>query len=109
MALQQDQIISLKGYCTDSTATLYTVPLGRTCIIVDWFVNNTSDENAEVSVTMGEVNMIPGKIATPGSKYVENGCNIQLTGGDSIKIASSSSEVCYFFSGIEQDDGSTTA
>lgn len=101
--VQNDSIISIKGKTTLQNQVLYTVPLGRTCIILDWFINNNTDDFVTVKVTMGGVGMIPGTLATPHSKYSEVHCSINLLPGDTIEIQSSSTELEYFFSGVEQD------
>jgi len=102
--VQNDTIISIKGKTTLQSQMLYTVPLGRTCTIFDWFINNNTDDFVTVNVTMGGVSMIPGTLATPYSKYAEVHCSIVLVAGDTIEIKTSSgSELNYFFSGIEQD------
>lgn len=103
MAIQQDKVISIKGSCNTANTLLYSVPAGRTCIICDWFICNRGNTNVSVSVRMGGINMIPGTYATPGSKYVENNCKIILTAGDTIEVTSSSMDLEYYFSGIEED------
>lgn len=98
----QDFVISKKGKSDAIERTIYTVPAGRICVLVDWFVNNTtSDEIQNCSVVIGEQSCLPGTVMAINTKYFESNRHIELLEGDSIVVKGK--DLTYFFSGIEQD------
>lgn len=97
-----DSVISKKGKANSLEHIVYTVPVGRICILVDWFVNNTTGSDIyDCSVTIGGHDVLPGNVMSIDTKYFESGRHIELLEGD--KITVKGSNLTYFFSGIEQD------
>ena len=98
----QDYTISKKGKANAVDRTIYTVPSGRICVLVDWFVNNTTGkEIKDCAVIIGRQSSLPGKTMPIDTKYFESNRHIELVEGDTIIVRGK--DLTYFFSGIEQD------